>query len=207
MNLILILLQAAPRQQTGATNYSGILMLLIIGLIIYFFVKVRSKSKSMTPIVTEQAINSDLKWHQKPIATILFLIFFFPVGLYLMWKNEMWSKQSRWIITSIFLILIVVNLNKSNNYNSASDLNSTSKRKITQYEAEAFIQNKCNERGLTLMKTKTAKFQDYTIYSFLCASNDGSVCVYAVSEIPPLEVLACDCGSPEEKIEQWNQIQ
>jgi hypothetical protein len=58
----------------------------------------------------------ELKWHQKTTPVILLLFFFFPVGLYLMWKNEMWSKTTRWIVTSIFAFAIIANAggNKSN---------------------------------------------------------------------------------------------
>lgn len=48
-----------------------------------------------------------LKWYQKPKGVILLLVFFFPLGLYFMWKNEMWSKKTRLIITSILIIAII----------------------------------------------------------------------------------------------------
>ena len=52
------------------------------------------------------------KWFQKPITVILFLIFFFPVGLYLMWKNELWSKTVRVVVSVFFGLLVLVNINK-----------------------------------------------------------------------------------------------
>ncbi len=39
--------------------------------------------------------------------TILFLIIFFPVGIWLMWKNEHFPKAVRVIITLFFLIAIL----------------------------------------------------------------------------------------------------
>lgn len=150
MNLILILLQAAPRQQTGAANYSGILMVLIIGLIIYYFVKVRSKSKSMTPIVTEQAINSDLKWHQKPISVILFLIFFFPVGIYLMWKNSIWTKNARIIISIVFVLLVVANLNKNSTTKNDS-FNSTDNCSGHESDIKQSVINKAKNMGMEVV--------------------------------------------------------
>lgn len=59
---------------------------------------------------------TELKWHQKLTPTIIFLIFFFPVGLYLMWKNEMWSRTTRWIVTGVFAFAVIANAsgNKSN---------------------------------------------------------------------------------------------
>jgi succinate dehydrogenase hydrophobic anchor subunit len=45
---------------------------------------------------------TEKKWYQKPTAVVLLLIFFFPVGLYLMWKHEVWSKTARWTISAVF---------------------------------------------------------------------------------------------------------
>ena len=50
--------------------------------------------------------NNELKWHQKPKNIIIALILFLPVGIYFMWKNKIWSKKTRWIVSGIFLIAI-----------------------------------------------------------------------------------------------------
>ena len=47
--------------------------------------------------------NPEMKWHQNPTIIILMLIIFFPVGIYFMWKNELWDKKARWIITIIYI--------------------------------------------------------------------------------------------------------
>lgn len=57
------------------------------------------------------------KWYQKPTAVVLFLIFFFPVGLILMWKHNVWSKTARWIVTGVFALAIIANANKNLNGN------------------------------------------------------------------------------------------
>ena len=52
--------------------------------------------------------DQSLKYYEKPTIIILMLCLIFPVGLYFMWKSEIWSKKTRWIITiiiSLFLIL------------------------------------------------------------------------------------------------------
>jgi len=71
---------------------------------------------------------TELKWHQKTTPVILLLIFFFPVGLYLMWKNEMWSKSTRWIVTGVFAFAVIANANgnKSSNNDSSPTNNSQS---------------------------------------------------------------------------------
>jgi len=52
------------------------------------------------------------KWYQKPTAVVVLLIFFFPVGIYLMWKHEVWSKTARWIISGVFAIAVIANAGK-----------------------------------------------------------------------------------------------
>ncbi len=46
--------------------------------------------------------NEALKWWQRPAAVIATLILFFPLGLFLMWRSRVWSRRTRWIITSCF---------------------------------------------------------------------------------------------------------
>lgn len=41
-------------------------------------------------------------------AAILLLIFFFPVGLYLMWAKTAWKKKTKIIVTIVFAILAVL---------------------------------------------------------------------------------------------------
>jgi len=47
--------------------------------------------------------NENIKWYQKPISIIILIVLFFPVGLYLMWKNRLWSKSVR-ILVTIFMV-------------------------------------------------------------------------------------------------------
>lgn len=66
------------------------------------------------------------KWYQKPVTVVLFLIFFFPIGLYLMWKNDLWSKTTRVIVSVFFGLLVLGNLvndKKSSTSNYGSTLN------------------------------------------------------------------------------------
>jgi hypothetical protein len=51
-------------------------------------------------------------WYKKPVSVILLLIFFFPVGLYLMWKHELWNKNTRWIVTGVVGIVVLAQLGK-----------------------------------------------------------------------------------------------
>lgn len=56
----------------------------------------------------------ELKWYQKSTAVIILLIFFFPVGLYLMWKNELWTKKTRWIATGVVAVMVIANTGNNN---------------------------------------------------------------------------------------------
>ena len=77
------------------------------------------------------------KWHQKPVTAVLFLIFFFPVGLYLMWKNNLWSKTTRVIVSVFFGLLVVGNL--------VNDKKSTSKNINNSYSYNKSTNSKCED--------------------------------------------------------------
>ena len=50
----------------------------------------------------------DKKWYQKTWFTILMLICFFPVGLFLMWKYTSWSKVAKIIITVVLALFCII---------------------------------------------------------------------------------------------------
>lgn len=50
------------------------------------------------------------EWYKKPIVIILFLIFLFPIGLFLMWKYTDWSTKTKGIVTAALALLFVVAL-------------------------------------------------------------------------------------------------
>lgn len=56
------------------------------------------------------------KWYEKNLAIILFLICFFPVGLFLMWKYSNWNKAAKIVISIFFGIVLLANVgsNKTN---------------------------------------------------------------------------------------------
>lgn len=53
-----------------------------------------------------------LMWRDKlwslETRTIIFLILFFPLGIYLMFKNNVWTKKKRILITSGIVILMIL---------------------------------------------------------------------------------------------------
>lgn len=48
--------------------------------------------------------NEDKKWYQRDIGVLILTIIFFPVGVYLMWKNHNFDKKWRVIISFAVLI-------------------------------------------------------------------------------------------------------
>lgn len=51
---------------------------------------------------------TELKWFQKPAGVIIIFLFFFPLGLILMWKNDLWTKQTRLIVTALIAVVLVL---------------------------------------------------------------------------------------------------
>jgi hypothetical protein len=48
------------------------------------------------------------KWYRTNIGVGAALLFFFPVGLYLLWSHPDWSKKSKWIVTAIVAVFILI---------------------------------------------------------------------------------------------------
>jgi hypothetical protein len=93
--------------------------------------------------------NQNLKWHQKPLSVVLLLIFFFPIGLYFMWKNKMWSTKTRWIVTSVIVILAIAGANNDNKNSGGSSGGSSSM--CSEYKHKQFVQNRCDNLGYKVL--------------------------------------------------------
>ncbi len=50
------------------------------------------------------------KWYQKTGFIILFLVVFFPVGLFLMWKYTNWNKNVKIAVSAILALLVGIGL-------------------------------------------------------------------------------------------------
>lgn len=49
-------------------------------------------------------------WHQKTTPIVLLIIFFFPVGLFLLWKHPTWTTKTKQISTGVFCAFLVIGL-------------------------------------------------------------------------------------------------
>jgi hypothetical protein len=47
-------------------------------------------------------------WRQSPVAITLWLIFFFPYGMWLLWKHPTWSQKRKTVVTVVTGILVLI---------------------------------------------------------------------------------------------------
>ena len=130
--------------------------------------------------------------------------------------KEWWSgksKKQKWVIVIAVLFVFgfigsvtddKTSSSSSSSSPSGNNSNSTS-AKVTFYEAEAFMQNRCDGINQTLMKKKSINLNGTKLFMFMSVAENGYVCISTVSEIA-LEILATDCGPSERKIQEWNAV-
>lgn len=46
----------------------------------------------------------------KPLLVLFFLLFLFPIGIFLMWRYKVWSISARWFITAILLMWLLLSI-------------------------------------------------------------------------------------------------
>lgn len=82
-------------------------------------------------------INKTNKWYEETSAIILLLIFFFPVGLYLMWKYTDWAKGVK-IGSSILLGIAVITVlaNPSSQQTNNKAITDNTKQGTTKVETK-----------------------------------------------------------------------
>ncbi len=54
------------------------------------------------------------RWYNKTWGIVFFLIFFFPIGLYLMWRSS-WNPKVKWIITGVLVVFLLRQIGESSN--------------------------------------------------------------------------------------------
>ncbi len=80
-------------------------MITVISFIFFFLVGVMISSVK-DELIRESEENNikfkNLKWNEKTWVIVLFLLFFFPLGLYYTWKTPIWSIKTKTIISLIY---------------------------------------------------------------------------------------------------------
>lgn len=93
------------------------------------------------------------KFYEQTWFIVLILIFFFPVGLVLVWTNKHWSQKGKIIATVIVAVLVIIGLG-SNNGKKTNDTEVT-----TAVSSETSITEKAEET------TTTKRLEDSTTQS------------------------------------------
>lgn len=78
-----------------------------------FFVAIQlSKSNNRFPnpkaTKSKKMENQEKKWHQKPMWIYVLSFVFFPVGLYLLWKNQEIAKKTKIIVTCCVGVFVLI---------------------------------------------------------------------------------------------------
>jgi hypothetical protein len=79
------------------------------------------------------------KWFDKKFWVFFWLIIFFPVGLYALWRNSLFSRNAKLIITAIVVVLVMIVRSPDSNKNekeSTSTQNSTGNSQIVQKQED-----------------------------------------------------------------------
>ena len=89
---------------------SGLKALFILSLVASGVCLVWAWVKNSSSLPALSSENQPKPWYKKDFAIILLLIFFWPVGLYLMWKYSKWSTPVKWTLTAIcsFMFLTAI---------------------------------------------------------------------------------------------------
>ena len=67
-----------------------------------------SRSAAASRVRSTQSSQSTQPWHQRTVSVVLFLIFFCPVGLVLLWLRRDWSVQRRGIVTAVVGVFVFI---------------------------------------------------------------------------------------------------
>jgi hypothetical protein len=62
----------------------------------------RRSAQVQTPVPIQ------VPWYRRTTAVVLFLVFFFPVGLVLLWMRTDWSAQRRTVVTGIVAVFVLI---------------------------------------------------------------------------------------------------
>jgi len=74
-------------------------------------------------------------WYKKSITIVAFLILFFPVALFLMWKYTNWKQPIKWLITGVFVLILLggfISDNSQQNTNTTPETVSNNEIKPTK---------------------------------------------------------------------------
>src|SRR5574344_2367798 len=144
----------------------------------------------------------NLKWYQKNVSIILFLLFLFPVGLLIMWKYSKWNKNLKIILSiifSIFFLSLIINVpsNSSsqkiyitslsiNNSDINIELNKSYDVQISYFPINANdieIEFKTDNNNIVKFEKNIAKSQNTTLYGTITGLKEGTTYIYVKDKL------------------------
>lgn len=105
------------------------------------------------------------KWYDKTWLVVVLCIFFFPVGLYALWKNASIAKGWKIGVTIFFALIVLVQLGKDKKGVSPSaDKSSTvSTSKLTQAQKDSIETEKKNQAELEAKQKREQEIADKSL--------------------------------------------
>lgn len=97
------------------------------------------------------------KWYEKNLIIILFLILFFPIGVFLMWKYSRWNIVIKIVILIFFGLFMIINLasNLGNNIKAMqSKKNNTSEQQELYDNIQKELNGKTEKNGKDVNKAE-----------------------------------------------------
>ena len=140
------------------------------------------------------------KWHENPRNVILLLIFFFPLGLYFMWKHEMWTQNTRWIVTGILALLVISDFFIEDDFGANSEFIN-----VSPYEANIFAKTLASEMGQEIQESYEYNTDDgHRVYIYFSGNTyTNSACIFMVRAME-LDLWKHECGTFEGKKYAFN---
>lgn len=111
-------------------------------------------------------LENSKKWYNNTGLVILFIIVFFPVGLYALWKNENISKNWKIVISSGIVFLLIVGIGSDGQIEEPFDLKKEKQdqlRKIAFYSEEN-LKNSLKDPNSYENVSKDFYFMNDTVY-------------------------------------------
>jgi hypothetical protein len=108
------------------------------------------------------------RWYQNSGGAILFLILFFPVGIYLMWRYTDWSNKVKWVVTSIFVLIFVISA-----FATDTDVDNQSNDNAQEMTIEESEESKEKEESEAEQENKKQNSSDESLEYKLAVINSG----------------------------------
>lgn len=102
------------------------------------------------------------KWYDKTWLVVLLCLFFFPLGIYALWKNSSISKGWKIGLTVILILLVIAGLSDDDNSTPSSNTTSTTQQRIsTPSEADTRSEKARTEKKQLIEKLKAKAKRDW----------------------------------------------